>query len=105
MLCLHKPTAAHLCQLNKAQGFIKGNGFGRVVGGQHNLSDIPEAIQHSPHQRCTDATALIIRQHQNILDIYDGLTISDRADHPQKRVAFIGCQCQKRMLKTLLSAT
>ena len=98
-LCLHKPAAPHLCHLNKSQRFIECDGFRRVIRSQVDLPDIPETIQQSLHKHRTNAPSLILRQYQNILYIYDCLTVADGANETQKRIVLIGGKCQKRVLK------
>lgn len=88
----HKPAATHFGQLAKAHGLVKGNGFRRVIRCQFNLAYMAVSIQNGLQEQGTNAFALVLWMHQNILHKHDGISIAHGADDACKPFSFVGCQ-------------
>lgn len=98
---VHKTATANFRKLMKAQSLIKGNCFWCVVCSQLDLPHIRIGLQNGTHEGGADSLALMIGMYQNILNKYNSVAIADCADNSHKFIALIGCQCKKRMGKTV----
>lgn len=79
----------------EAEGLVQPVLMRLVVGQQHPLSNMREAVQTSLQQFSADAVPLILRVHQDVLDVNDRHVIAENSSKADQTI-IVACSDDER---------